>query len=135
MIAPSVVQEIRRLLVDEELSQRKVARITGVSRGTIGQIANGRRPDYSAGNDATEWPEPSGPPQRCPSCGGMVYMPCRLCSMRRRLAGRLKGPAIAETTSEACLELDLPAEVHARYQLLRWRIALQPREETSTRNP
>ena len=46
MLAPSVVEEIRRLLAEDTLSYRKIARLTGVSRGTIGAIASGKRPDY-----------------------------------------------------------------------------------------
>ena len=46
MIKPEVVEEIERLLGEEKLSQRKVARLTGVSRGTIATIAAGKRPDY-----------------------------------------------------------------------------------------
>ena len=46
MIATTVVKEIERLLHEEKLSQRKVALLMGVSRGTIGTIADGRRPDY-----------------------------------------------------------------------------------------
>ena len=42
MLPPSVVNEIRRLLAGEGLSYRKITRITGVSRGTIGKIAAGR---------------------------------------------------------------------------------------------
>lgn len=129
MIAPAVVQEIRRLLVDQKLSQRKVARLTGVSRGTIGRIASGQRPDDLTVHAVPEWPEPSGPPQRCPSCGGMVDMPCRLCFLRRRMTGRLRRPVIAATTSDTGLELDLSAEFRARYELVHSRIAIAPREE------
>ena len=132
MIAPLVVREIRRLLTESRLSQRMVARITGVSRGTIGRIANGSRPDYPECNEAAEWPEPCGPPQRCPSCGGMVYMPCRLCALRSQLAGPLKPPVLAGTESDAGLELDLPPDLHARYELLHNRVALEPREEPCT---
>ena len=39
MLPPSVVNEIRRLLVGQEMSYRKISRLTGVSRGTIGMIA------------------------------------------------------------------------------------------------
>ena len=27
-----------------------------------------------------------GPPRRCPNCGGLVYVPCRLCRVRKTLA-------------------------------------------------
>ena len=81
MLAPCVVEEIRRLLAEERLSHRQIARLTGVSRGTIGAISMGRRPNYEQlrRNRRPDPLAPTGPPKRCPGCGGMVYMPCRLC--------------------------------------------------------
>jgi len=77
------VAEIRRLLAEGE-SQRKIAAQIGVSRGTVGAIALGRRPDredrrQTVPGDAAV---PHGPPRRCPGCGGMVLMPCLLCRVR-----------------------------------------------------
>ena len=94
MLAPSVVEEIRRLLAEDTLSHRKIARLTGVSRGTIGAIASGKRPDYQQLRRAPQGEplEPAGPPERCPGCGGMVYHPCRFCRARS-LAARLPRPA------------------------------------------
>ena len=48
MIAPSIANQIKRLLAEGKYSQRKIARMTGVSRGTVGAIAGGKRPDYEA---------------------------------------------------------------------------------------
>jgi len=88
MIAPEIVQEIRRLLANENLSHRNIASLTGVSRGTVGAIASGERPDYDVLlqeiGDGVD--EPAGPPMRCPGCGGWVYMPCRLCNARKEMA-------------------------------------------------
>ena len=47
MIAQVVVNEIRCLLDEGTLSQRKIARQIGVSRGTVNAIAQGKRPDYA----------------------------------------------------------------------------------------
>ena len=47
MIAEAVVEKVRHLLADGALSQRKIARRLGVSRGTVNAISQGRRPDYS----------------------------------------------------------------------------------------
>jgi hypothetical protein len=84
MIAPAVVKEIRELLSEGVLSQRKIAVRMGVSRGTVNAIAWGKRPDR--GLRARPRPDgfivPSGPPKRCPGCGGMVKMPCLLCHVR-----------------------------------------------------
>lgn len=83
MLSPELVAEIRRLLAARQLSQRKIARQLGVSRATIGAIANGRRPDYEPRQPRDEEPlRPEGPPRRCRGCGGLVYLPCRLCRVR-----------------------------------------------------
>jgi len=46
MLPLVVVQEVRRLLDERELSQRKIASKLKISRGTIGAIASGRRGMY-----------------------------------------------------------------------------------------
>jgi transcriptional regulator with XRE-family HTH domain len=124
MIAPSVVQEIRRLLTEGKLSQRKIARLTGISRGTVGAIAAGRRPDYQPLRSAAEdeFAEPAGPPQRCPGCGGMVYLPCRLCRTRALQAGASKRLRPAWLTQlEEPLGLELRDADRARYEEVRAR--------------
>jgi hypothetical protein len=92
MIAPEIVNEIRRLLAGENLSHRKIAAIVGVSRGTVGAIDSGTRPDYDAMlheiGDGVD--EPAGPPERCPGCGGLVYMHCILCKVRNHVIGKPK---------------------------------------------
>jgi hypothetical protein len=81
MLAPAVVDEIRSLLAAGALSQRKIAKRVGVGRGTVNAIALGRRPGVQLGPDGG-FLAPSGPPARCPGCGGMVQMPCLLCYVR-----------------------------------------------------
>jgi hypothetical protein len=84
MIAPAIVTEIRRLLHEERLSQRNVARRMRVSRGTVQTIAAGNRPDYEFRRRHVdpEFTPPSGPWKRCPHCGGLVQMPCLACRLR-----------------------------------------------------
>lgn len=84
MIATTLADEIRELLDSAELSQRKIARRVGVSRGTVNAIALGKRPDYSVRRvgPSDDFIPPSGPPRRCPGCGGMVRMPCLGCHVR-----------------------------------------------------
>ncbi len=122
MLAPSMVAEIRRLLAEGNFSQRKIAKLTGISRGTVGAIANGKRPEYEPRakvND--EFERPSGPPQRCTTCGGMVFMPCRLCALRKRLAATGKG-RWRDPRPELPLGLELRAEHQRRYEEVRaWR--------------
>jgi transcriptional regulator with XRE-family HTH domain len=88
MIAAQIVTEVRRLLREEILSQRKIAWLMGVSRTTVAAIASGKRPDYDLLRQLRddEWEEPTGPAVRCPGCGGRVHMPCQLCRTRKRIA-------------------------------------------------
>ena len=119
MIASSVVQEVRRLLAQGEFSQRKIARIAGISRGTVGAIAAGKRSDRVRLRRAVEDEsrEPVGPLQRCPGCGGMVYMPCSLCRARALKAGSSKLPIRAWLKQpDEPLGLDLKEEDRARYE-------------------
>jgi len=89
MLAIAKVKEVERLLAAGQLSQRKIAKTTGVSRGIVGAIASGRRPDYETRMLArSEENEPLGPVERCAGCGGRVHMPCRLCRVRKLKAQR-----------------------------------------------
>ena len=84
MLVLAKVKEVQRLLAERKLSQRKIAQAIGVSRAIVSTIAKGKRPDYEprVRAQAVEF-EPLGPIERCPSCGGRVYMPCRLCRVRK----------------------------------------------------
>jgi len=97
MIAPGTVTQIRRLLEEGTLSHRKIAERAGVSRGTVHAIASGKRPDYAPRrrNEREHFVPPDGPLRRCPTCGGLVQMPCLLCQLRsmhaRQRASRYDG--------------------------------------------
>ena len=121
MIAPSVVHEIKRLLAEGKYSQRRIARLIGVSRGTVGAIASGKRRDYerSPRDGETGLERPVGPPQRCPGCGGLVYLPCRLCRVRKLIAERRV--ARPPVRPEPPLRLELSDEQRARYERVRAR--------------
>lgn len=84
MIAQDVVREIRELLEQGQLSQRKISQKVGVSRGTVNAIARGKRVDRqpAGGRDGMDRIAQPGPPRRCPGCGGLVWMPCLLCHIR-----------------------------------------------------
>ncbi len=93
MIPPETVRETRRLLAEGKLSQRKIAKLLRISRGTVGGIASGKRTDYIRRPTNDDEPiRPSGPPKRCPDCGHMVYMPCRICRARSERDRRRSGP-------------------------------------------
>jgi hypothetical protein len=106
MIAEGKVQEVERLLADRRQSHRAIAKLVGVSRAVVGQIAAGARPDYAARRLARQEAEyePRGPVARCRQCGGRVYMPCYLCKVRaiksaeqaQRRAERLRERARAD---------------------------------------
>jgi hypothetical protein len=64
-------------------SERRIAELMGVSRGTVRAIASDatferRRLDVLA----DRLPQKRKLPRRCPICGGLVYFPCRLCKVR-----------------------------------------------------
>ena len=74
MIHPARVQLVQQLLSENKFSQRRIARLAGVSRGSVSAIASGRRPEYverPPAPDDEDW-MPSGPITRCPKCGGRL---------------------------------------------------------------
>ena len=87
MIPNTMVEEVRRLLAEGKLSQRRIAITTGLSRGTVTSIALNRRNERPPSLEAEI---DFGPPARCPACGGMVYLPCRLCLVRDLKHGVLR---------------------------------------------
>ena len=90
MIATTLIDEIRRMLHEGCLSQRKIAVRLSVSRGTVNAVARGKRPDYSARRQREDdgFIPPMGMPVRCSGCGGLVQMPCLLCYIRIRVKSK-----------------------------------------------
>ena len=86
MLAIGVLKEIRRLLSEEGFSQRRVAGILGISRGTVAAVASGQHVVARLADSLDSEDEES--PVRCPGCGGRVYMPCGLCRARAYEANR-----------------------------------------------
>lgn len=103
MLALPIVEEIQRLLAEGRLSQRKIAARMGVSRGTVGAIANGRRGIWGKENESDDllFP-PESPPERCDRCGYTVVKPCVICSAReyRNRQKALGSLAAATATSQ-----------------------------------
>ena len=125
MLAPRLVEQVQRLLDEDRLSQRKIARSVGVSRGTVAAIAAGKRPGYDAMHRArqsqTSLP-PAGPLERCPGCGGMVFMPCLLCRIEAIKAESSRTSKLRLRTRPAePLGLDLKPRDRARYEEVRLR--------------
>src|SRR5580693_1923563 len=88
MLSPAKVDDIRQLLARGNVSQRQISRMLEVSRGTVGAIASGKRPNYPVIVQEEEI-DSSIPPTRCRGCGGLVYVPCRLCRVRALKAREL----------------------------------------------
>lgn len=109
MLNPGIVQEVYRLLAEGKLSHRRIAKATGISRTSVGAIANGQRPDYALPASDDD-PLLTGPASRCVGCGGMVYMPCQLCQVRamkrkekaRKILRRRWQMGLALPTSARC---------------------------------
>jgi len=93
MISTAVVSEVKRLVAQGDLSQREIARLTGIGRSTVSNIVQGRWVDRPCrlASDKDRFPRPSGSPARCPTCGGRVYLPCLLCHVRQLKAKRGHG--------------------------------------------
>jgi transposase InsO family protein len=119
MIDPALVETVRGLLAGGKLSQRKIAKLTGVSRGTVGAIANGTRRDYPPRQPAEdELLRPTGPPQYCGHCGAVVYMPCRACALRESMRAEGKRMNHRGPEPNVSTALRLNPEHHARYEEL-----------------
>ncbi len=119
MIAPSVIHEIQRLLDEGQHSRREIAAFAGVARSTVTAVADGERrvDDYL---DQAPEREELGAARKCPSCGGTVRMPCKLCQTRELIIGkklRQHQPVV-----DGPIGLNLKPEHQARYaEVRRWR--------------
>ena len=93
MIPEIKFQEVRRLLSQGKHSHRQIARLVDVCRVTVDKIAAGKRPDYAERRRLKtrdrKRPQDTGPLVRCPDCGGLVQLPCRLCRIRAFHQGEL----------------------------------------------
>ena len=82
MIKNDIIQKILHLVDQDKMSQRKIAKQLGVSRGTVQAVVHGRRTEHNpSAMKVASWVVPSGPPKRCPHCGGLVQMPCLACQL------------------------------------------------------
>jgi hypothetical protein len=123
-ITEEIVIQVQQMLASNELSQRKIARKLGISRGTVNTIAQGRplrkRPAPPR-DEFGEYSLPSGPFVRCPGCGGRVILPCLLCRIRevkrrdrdlRTRARRGEEPAVSHRTHwKSCDPRDMRLKV------------------------
>lgn len=112
MLDRHLADKVLQLLSEEKLSQRHVARLTGVSRGTVAAIARGEWHARRRLRPNKEGDAPS-PPTRCPNCGAMVTPPCLACRVRD-LKARGEIPPLPEGTAGP-LQVELHGPHYARY--------------------
>jgi len=112
VLTANAVDQVERLL-DDGLSQRAIARMTGVSRGSVHRIKTGKRVIRGRSN-GDELEAPSGPVDRCPGCGGLVQQPCVACRTRETPVDRLSGRDDVDA-----LALDLEADDRRRHRELK----------------
>jgi hypothetical protein len=77
MLPLEKIVEVQRMLDAGDLSNRAIAKLAGVSRGTVDHLAAGRRGLYGRRED--EELDAATRTTRCPSCGGRVIEPCIYC--------------------------------------------------------
>ncbi|HQF12648.1 MAG TPA: helix-turn-helix transcriptional regulator, partial [Thermogutta sp.] len=107
-----LADKILRLLTEERLSQRQVARLTGVSRATIAAIAKGEWHARFRERPKDESDQPPAP-SRCPECGALVTPPCLACRIR---AMRIRGEILPlPGEGPGPLKLELRGPHYARY--------------------
>jgi len=126
MIKKYLETEVLRLLGTGKHSLREIARRTGVSRGTVSNIASGkqtiksRKGEINLSDDGL-LPSSEDPPRRCPDCGAMVFMPCRSCEVKALAAKKEKRP-FDRHGPELVLGLNLKPAHQERYEeVRRWR--------------
>lgn len=84
MISLAKIGRVRAMLAEEKRrSFGVIAKACGVSRTAVARIATGK-PMLVELLMVHDGPAP----QRCAGCGGMVYMPCKLCRVRAWMARR-----------------------------------------------
>ena len=133
MILKYLEHEVQRLLAKEKFSLRQIAGLTGVSRGTVTNIANGTRQIKSQKyqNLLPLSPEDelasllySCSPKRCGGCGYIVYMPCRICAAREEAAAAGMKKELDPDPRDTAIILGLNLKTHhkTRYEeVRRWR--------------
>jgi hypothetical protein len=122
MIRLATAEEIDRLLRGQKLSQRKIAVLVRVSRGTVSNVKHypakyGLRSDCPH-EDEEPVEASAGPKVRCAGCGGMVCLPCIACRDRAVLASARRSPGDEDANPDA-LNHDFHGEAQARYEELR----------------
>lgn len=122
MLSPHVIQAVEKLLMEGKHSHREIARLLRVSRMTVQGVYHGGIRRLADGLQPGDDPDlETGPIERCATCRGRVYMPCRLCAVRAwqiehpceaRRAAQLGSDAPEWTTDPGRPNADPTAERH-----------------------
>ncbi|MGE0607535.1 MAG: hypothetical protein AB7O62_10605 [Pirellulales bacterium] len=108
MIPDYIIREIQQRLAGDRPSIRQIAQALGLDPATVRAVARGQLVPKQGelGLDGASQPDdqlfpgvaqPLDPPRRCPTSGGLVYLPSRLCRVRRVQRARPPRP-----TAPAC---------------------------------
>ena len=126
MLSITDLLKVKLLLQEGNFSQRAIARLTGINRNTVNRIAQGKRPDFNAirkvqkcSSRRSVRPQ-SGNPRRCGNCGGLVYMPCRLCAIRKFVTKSREDSQVDEIWHRSeLLGVELAGKERERYEQIR----------------
>ncbi len=90
-VTPNKAEAVRQLLDDQDKSDRTIAKLIGVSRGTVASIRAGKwRPHVPKKPEVRDPPCRKGRIGRCPVCHARVYLPCRACAVREFMRVKAK---------------------------------------------
>lgn len=124
MIELETIQRVQRLLAAGEHSHRAIARLAVVSRATVSQVARGLYDERIASITDEDWDpeleEPQRPYVRCPTCGGMVWMPCVLCRVEARRERRRRRARLKQWLDTPDRQRESVDPVAARRQPIEW---------------
>ena len=86
MLRGERIADVERRLLRGQPS-RQICAETGVSRGVISKVFNGKaRPENRRQTAGGEWPghDPDAPEEKCDECGVRVKQPCLACWLRKQ---------------------------------------------------
>jgi hypothetical protein len=95
MIPPALIDKIRRLVATRSYSLRQIARLTGVSRGTVAAVARGKRADPQAAPRGHR-EAPRARPRRSRAEGGPIASRRPSTNLRKNRSGRSSAARSAE---------------------------------------
>ena len=111
VIAIEKERQALRLLAAGRLSQRRIAQVVGIARGTVATL---KRIGHERPRGQTNMllvPRPPGPIEQCPGCGRLIEMPCLACQAEGHREMRPARKSPAAPAQEADLRPDLDEDL------------------------